>query len=65
MTHRVPNTEKMKHLLTFRILRTPPGVGGGGLEIIGIWVKCFNFFWYLVPYDPQPLGLTPDGDLLL
>ena len=35
---------------TFRILHTPPGVGGGGHEIVGIWVKCPNFFWYLVPY---------------
>ena len=35
---------------TFRILHTPPLGWGGGHEIVGIWVKCFNFFWYLVPY---------------
>ena len=35
---------------TFRILHTPPLGWGGGHEIVGIWVKCPNFFWYLVPY---------------
>ena len=34
----------------FRIPVPPRGWGGGGPEIIGIWVKCFNFYRYLVPY---------------
>ena len=42
---------------TFRILHTPPLGWGGGHEIVGIWVKCPNFYWYLVPYglDTTPL----------
>ena len=37
----------MKHLLTFRILRTPPLGWGGGPEIVGIWEKKGLDSWYL------------------
>ena len=39
--------KKMKHLLTFRILRTPPLGWGGGPEIVGIWEKKWLDSWYL------------------